>query len=102
MKALVKNNEIVQVSEDIFPVHPDYQWIDCPNDCSKEWIYKNGALEAPPVVIKTNQEMQSELLPSSHSMINAIWTFLMKGDRTDMNILDDKIEMIKKNFPIDN
>lgn len=47
MKALVKDNRIVQVATETFPVHPDFQWRDVPNNVTTEWTW-NGTEAAPP------------------------------------------------------
>ena len=102
MKALIKNNEIVQVSEESFETHPDYFWIDCPIDCTPEWIYKDGILEEPRKIFKTNQEIRMELLPSHDAMIKALWKYIVNKDSKDAEELDKKIKQIFKDYPEDN
>lgn len=60
MKALIKDNKVVQVSENEFPVHPSLIWMDCPAECEAGWILNNGQLEAPVIPPKTQEEILEE------------------------------------------
>jgi|SRR5690606_30281586 len=57
MKALIKDNKVVDLSDSIFPVHISFQWMDAPENCKVGWILNNGVLEAPPVPEKTTAEL---------------------------------------------
>ena len=77
MKALIKNGQIVQVSETEFEVHPDYQWVDCPEDCSTHWVYVDGIFLAP--VPEQPMHDPSEIL---NKKLDAVWHFCDTGDRS--------------------
>lgn len=47
MKALILKGDIVQVSNQPFPVSSELQWIDCPVNCTTEWTYGNSGFLAP-------------------------------------------------------
>jgi hypothetical protein len=42
MKALILNNQVVDVQDDAFPVHPSLVWIDCDDSIKIGDTYKNG------------------------------------------------------------
>jgi len=47
MKALIFDNKVVDVAENIFEVHESMVWMDAPDECTAEWLLKNGELVAP-------------------------------------------------------
>jgi len=48
MKALISNNNVVDVVEKEFEVHESLIWMDCPVDCTTDWIVKDGVVSSPP------------------------------------------------------
>lgn len=60
MKALVKDNKVVDVAIEEFMVHSDFYWIDCPEDCIPGWLVENYQAIRPVVPQKTNQEIIDE------------------------------------------
>lgn len=80
MKALIKNNIIAQISEKEFLVHPDYRWVDCPDNCDTLWTFENDLFIPPVPVIE----------PEDNNFINlkkldALWKFCDTGDRADID-----------------
>ena len=57
MKALILRGTIIQVAAQEFEVHPDYQWVDCPDNCTTDWEYLNGVLTPPSPIIPTVDEI---------------------------------------------
>jgi hypothetical protein len=47
MKALVLNQQVVQVEQQEFEVHPSLVWIDCPDGVTAGWKYENGEFIEP-------------------------------------------------------
>ena len=47
MKALILNNQVVQLSETEFEVAPTLQWVDCDNTITTDHTYENGNFIAP-------------------------------------------------------
>jgi hypothetical protein len=88
VKALIKLGQIVQVSKESFDVHPDYQWVDCPDDCSTLWTYDDG-LFLPPEPEKPFVD-PNEIL---NKKINAMWVYCDTGDKSAINAV--KIEEAK-------
>jgi hypothetical protein len=60
MKALILNNEVVQIEETEFEVHESLTWMDAPEGCSVGWVLNNGALEDPSP--KTEADIAAEKL----------------------------------------
>jgi hypothetical protein len=48
MKALISGNEVIDVVETEFEVHPSLTWMDCPDECrAYSWTLVDGVLTAP-------------------------------------------------------
>lgn len=45
--ALILNGQVVQVSDTTFPVHPDLQWVKCPESVQAGWTYDGSKFDAP-------------------------------------------------------
>lgn len=86
MKALIKLGQIIQVEEKEFPVHPDYKWIDCPDDCSTFWSYVDGIF-TPPIPEKPFVDPQLDM----NKKINAMWQFCDTGDRSAIDAIKQEI-----------
>ena len=49
MKALIKDNLVVDTAEVEFEVHPSQTWMDCPDECAVgAWEVVDGTLQAIP------------------------------------------------------
>lgn len=57
MKALILRGQIIQVAAQEFVVHPDYKWVDCPDDCTTDWLVIDGVITRPTPVTPTTQEI---------------------------------------------
>jgi hypothetical protein len=44
-KALIHDGKIVQIAENEFPVSPEMEWIDCPNDTETGQAYINKTIQ---------------------------------------------------------
>jgi len=55
MKALILNNQVVDVANSEFPVAASLTWMDCPDDCKAyRWSIINGVLQENPEPEDTN------------------------------------------------
>ena len=52
MKALILNNQVVDVQDDAFPVHPSLVWIDCDDSIKIGDTYKDGKFSRVELYIK--------------------------------------------------
>lgn len=57
MKALVKNDVVVDVALVEFAVRPDFRWIDCPDDCVPGWLVQENEPIRPVISPPTNEEI---------------------------------------------
>lgn len=71
MKALIspqENNRICEVAETDFPIALPLFWVDCPSDCTAEWIYVDGRFIEPIIpqpgvpTAEENKQQASQLL----------------------------------------
>ena len=65
---------VVQVETDDkeFPVAPEMQWVDCPDDCQYGWAYANGQVIRPPVPTKTLPEIIAEFSSGLQEFIESV------------------------------
>ena len=77
MKALLKNGVIIQTCLEEFEVHPDYTWMDCPEDCTTEWAYADGLFVKPKPIVEA---LDTGIL--QQEKINALWKFCDTGDKS--------------------
>lgn len=47
MKALILNNQVVDVAKVAFDVAPPLEWHNCPPECKPGWAFDNGVFTAP-------------------------------------------------------
>ena len=77
MKALIEtenNNRIAQIEQDdnIFPVAPALQWIDCPDDCTTLWTYSNSQFLPPVEAVRTLEEAKATKLAEINAACDSI------------------------------
>ena len=59
MKALIKDNQVVHLSENDFPVHSSMKWMDAPQNCKNGWVLIDDVLQEKPEPQKTRQQLKS-------------------------------------------
>lgn len=71
MKALIDTeNKVIDVKEVPFDVHPNFKWIDCPEDCKWGWIYQDGQLIPPAQNQLSEQEILNEFNQAIQDYLN--------------------------------
>ena len=60
MKALIKDGVVIQIADAEFPVHKSFIWKDASEEVKIGWLLKNDILEAPPISVKTKEEILAE------------------------------------------
>ena len=56
MKALVRDNIVMDLAENEFVVHSDYVWVDNPPDgCKVGWILEEGEFIAPTPLVTAEE-----------------------------------------------
>ena len=86
MKALIKDNLVVQIGPKAFPIHPELTWVDCDDNCRAGWSYIDLVLSPPPVIIEP-AIVKSEL----ELKIEALWDSLANQDDTKLNELKARL-----------
>ena len=96
MRALILNNEIIDVVETEFKVHPSLTWIDCPDDCTRQWSLVNNIPTAPAPEVDTLTYAEKRKI--EYDQLNQ---FEMQFDdkRDDTTTWVDKINEIKGRHP---
>lgn len=56
MKALIKDNKVVDIASETFPVHPSFVWIEAPDNIQTGDIYTDGRFIAPAVSSLVSEE----------------------------------------------
>ena len=93
-KALILNNEVVDVHEEEFEVHSSMFWVDCDNEVQSGDKYIDGKIEKlTPPVIEYNEARAAEY-PALSDQLDAIW----KGGQAEEE-MKAKILAIKSKYP---
>lgn len=99
-KALIHNNKIVQVESESFEVHPNFTWVDCPDDCDTSWSYDGS--ECKPIEI-TLDELKAAKKTENASKRYAKETsgvyyneYFLLTERGDVNIMNATMEKIRR------
>ena len=102
MKALInKNNEIVDVQFDelIFEVHPDFIWVDCPDETTVDYHYIDG--EFVKKVFEVNVDVERiSAYKTVGEQLDMLWHELeSNGTISDIGEWFTHIKNVKENFP---
>ena len=82
MKALLKDNIVVDIAEKEFPVHPSLTWIDCDESCKHGMKYQDGKFQE--VEVKEEPLLKSEL----ELKIEALWEAVANKNEEKMRIIN--------------
>jgi hypothetical protein len=97
MKALILDNEVIDVAETEFEVHSSLTWMDCPDNCEAyRWEVVDGTLQAIPEPEDTRT--YAEKRKQEYDKLNQ---FEMQFDdqRDGTSTWVDSINEIKERFP---
>ena len=94
MKALIFENEIVEVTEVEFEVAPEFVWMDAPEGCvAREWLLVDGVIVPPPDPPEpTYADNRQAEYPSIQECVHAILD-------DDLDALQAKRADIKTKYP---
>ena len=76
MKALILNNQVVQLSETEFDVAPTLQWVDCDNTITIEHTYENGNFIAPQNNVTFDEAINNLRLKRNQLLDETDWVVL--------------------------
>jgi hypothetical protein len=54
------NNKILDISSEAFEVHPDLRWLECPENCTTNWVFDGENFIEPTDPVKTLEEIKQE------------------------------------------
>jgi len=68
------NNQICQIEQTSFPVADPLYWIECPDNCTTEWMFKDGSFLPPEVNVeqKPISVTKEELLAQIQALTDKI------------------------------
>ena len=96
MKALILDNNVVDVVSKEFPVSPFMTWMDCSDDCKHGWTLVDGVLTAPPVYVKTYVRNREDDYPDWTAQLAKIYDDGIDKWKTEM------VDPVKTKWPKDN
>lgn len=90
MKALILNNEVVDLVDAEFEVHESMTWMDAPDGCAVGWVLDNGILKDANQ--KTPEEIAAAKLANlrmvrNRKLRNTDWRF-----RSDLTVSQEWID----------
>ena len=97
MKALIRDNIVMDLAENEFTVHSDYVWMDNPpDDCKAGWTLIDGVFTAPPEPPEpTYDDKRRKAYPSVGDQLDMIY----KDMKNSTTAHADAIEAIKAKYP---
>jgi len=97
-KALILDNEVVDVANSEFPVAESLIWMDCPDDCKAyRWSIIDGVLQENPEPEDTRtyaEKRANEYPPIGDQLDMAYW-----DRKNGTTTLDDAIDAVKAAHP---
>ena len=100
-KIIVKDNKVVDVSNQEFPIHEDFgTWQDCSNDNVKMgWnVNADGSVSEPVDATPSYDIMRKKNYPSVSDIIDALFK-KEAGDSTEWDTLATQRQTVKNNYP---
>jgi len=97
MKALIFNNELINVVDTEFEVHESMTWMDCPDECKAgEWELVDGNLQAipEPADTRTYVDFRNKAYPSIGDQLDMIFHAGLGGDE-----FQAAIQAVKDAYP---
>ncbi|MBP9727280.1 MAG: hypothetical protein KBD83_07450 [Gammaproteobacteria bacterium] len=92
MFALILNGIVIQVSDETFPVCPDFKWVECDESVKNRWTYDldKGFSEPEkpvfePIIIETPFDDIAK-------KVNALWDDAISGTKDKILELDQELK----------
>ena len=95
MKALIKENLVVDVCKAEFEVHPSLVWVDATEDCATGWTYENGQFTPPVQPQLTYSHYRKMEYPPITDYIDGV----VKGDQAQIQAYIDACLAVKAKYP---
>ena len=94
MKALIYNNEVVDIKDQPFEVHPDFAWVECDSTVKAGDKYIDGVFSKSEIVPVHYSYARKAEYPPIGDQLDALW----KGGEAAAEMLA-KIQEIKNKYP---
>lgn len=78
-KALVSDNEVIQIETAEFEVHSDLTWHDVGNDVEVGWTLADGTFSAPAAVTPPYDEARRRAYPVLEEQLDLLWHAIDAG-----------------------
>lgn len=98
MKALVLNNQVVDIQENEFEVHESMSWVECDNTVEVGYTYENGVFAAPTVGSTPYDLARRMNYPPIVEFVDAYY-WSQNGDNSKMQEYLAKVTEIKNKYP---
>ena len=99
MKALILDNNVVDVVAEEFPVSPEFTWMDCSDDCIAGWTVKDGKLIEPTPIEKPYDAQRRK---EYNAILGEYLDGIVKDDQTQIDKYIADCKAIKAKWPKDN
>ena len=96
MKALILNNNVVDVVSTEFAVSPEMTWMDCSDDCKAGWSLVDGVLTAPVRYEKTYAEKRKK---EYEAIFGEYLDGVVKDDQAQIDKYIEDCKAIKAKYP---
>tara|TARA_Y100001949_G_C15830914_1_gene261961 strand:- start:27 stop:326 length:300 start_codon:yes stop_codon:yes gene_type:complete len=96
MKALILNNNVVDVVSTEFAVSPQMTWMDCPDDCKAGWSLIDGILTAPVSSEKTYAQKRKK---EYEVILGEYLDGVVKDDQAQIDKYIEDCKAIKAKYP---
>lgn len=94
MKALIYNNEVVDIKDEAFDVHPDFTWVDCDSSVEAGDKFIDGVFTKPEIVPVHYAYARKGEYPPIGDQLDALW----KGGEAAAEMLA-RIQAVKNKYP---
>lgn len=100
-KALVVDNEIIQIETAEFEIHSDATWHDVGDDVQEGWILADGAFSAPSAVTPPYDEARRRAYPFIEEQLDLLWHAIDANEtlKTQFNDFYTAIKAVKDTNP---
>jgi len=95
MKALIFEDQVVDLSPTPFEVSPSMVWVDAPDNCETGWLLVNGSLTPPPSVEVSYTLKRSLEYPPITDYLDGV----VKGDQAQIDAYIAACQAVKAKYP---
>lgn len=98
--ALIKNNLVVDVVEETFPVHESLQWAECPDSTKQGHTYFNGTFSVPQDLTSYLDKRRAEYPPIGEQLDTILKEFKKIKDLNLFELTDEMQALVAQHQAI--